>query len=44
MIKNHLFWSSLIYIEKYNATRKDRMEYPARPKILFFDVAFGLMY
>ncbi len=34
--KNHLFWRSLLYIDKYNATKKDLREYPVRPQILLF--------
>ncbi len=35
---------SLICIEKYNVSKKDNRDNPARPKILLCDVASGLIY
>ncbi len=32
-----------MFIEKHNATKKDRQEYLAPSKILFFDVTSGLI-
>ncbi len=38
--KNHLLWTNLIYLEKYTASKKDCMEYPAEQKnsLLWCDI------
>ncbi len=38
--KNHLLWTSLIYVEKYTATKKNRREYNTPPDEKFSFVIF----
>ncbi len=40
-LKNNVLY--IIYLEKYNATKKDCREYPAEPKNLFCDATSGLI-